>query len=182
MVKRTLDLGCGGGVRNPYSADDLFGVDIVESSNPNILQVDLVWEGLPFYENSFDFVTAYDFLEHLPMRAYVPRIGNRPAYTRNVMIELFNEIYRVLKHDGLFFIQVPMYPHNAAVQDPTHVSFWCPDTINYFSGNYFGMHDHYGHTSRFKKIKVFPHSPVQSHMTAELRADKETPEGEPYTL
>jgi len=71
---------------------------------------------------------------------------------RNCMIELFNEIYRVLVPGGRFMMKSPFYPHSGTFQDPTHVFFWTPDSVNYFSGDYFGMYDIYGHTSRFEKI------------------------------
>jgi hypothetical protein len=40
-----------------------------------------------------------------------------------------NEIFRVLKPEGIFFHATPCYPFNAAFQDPTHVNVMTEDTI-----------------------------------------------------
>ena len=47
-LKKSLDLGSGEFPRNPYNADELFGVDIVKFNNKNILQSDLVINPIPF--------------------------------------------------------------------------------------------------------------------------------------
>ena len=72
-MKKTLDLGCGQNPRNPFYADEVFGVDIVKSNQKNILLADLVIEKIPFPDSTFDFVTAYDFIEHIPRLLYYKR-------------------------------------------------------------------------------------------------------------
>lgn len=141
---KQLDIGCSGFTRT-WDGYECYGVDIVKHDIPNIKQADLVLEKIPFEDNTFDLVTAYDFLEHIPMVIYAPK-------RRQVMVELFNEIYRVMKNGGIFYSQTPIYPNKSAFQDPTHVSFWTDETMNYFSGDYYGWHDQYGHTSRFELI------------------------------
>jgi len=69
---KTLDLGCGSKPRNLFNMDEIFGVDIQNNSNPNIVNADLAVEPIPFPDAFFDSVTAYDFIEHVPRVIYNP--------------------------------------------------------------------------------------------------------------
>jgi SAM-dependent methyltransferase len=111
----TLDLGCGTHPRNPFSAQVICGVDVREDLEAGIKCADLAIEPIPFGDESFDYVTAYDFIEHIPRVIYVPQ-------RRNAFVELMNEVHRVLKTGGLFLSLTPAYPHAEAFQDPTHVN------------------------------------------------------------
>jgi SAM-dependent methyltransferase len=115
MTSKTLDLGCGVNPRNPFGADELYGIDIRPNENENIRVADLAIEPIPFPDEYFDFATAYDFIEHIPRIIYNP---NR----RFCFIELMNEIYRVLKLEGIFVSFTPAYPREVAWTDPTHVN------------------------------------------------------------
>jgi SAM-dependent methyltransferase len=115
MTTKTLDMGCGTTPRNPFNAAEMYGVDIVGGLGPNIRQADLAIEPIPFEDNSFDFVTAYDFIEHIPRVIYAPQ-------RRNSFVEFMNEVWRVLKTDGYFLSSTPVYPHPFAFMDPTHVN------------------------------------------------------------
>ena len=79
MNTRHLDIGCGGKARNPYKADKLYGVDIMESvENPwldEYASANLAVEKIPFEDDFFDSVSAYDFLEHVPRSLYLPEQG-----------------------------------------------------------------------------------------------------------
>jgi SAM-dependent methyltransferase len=102
MSTKTLDLGCGLKPRNPFNADELFGIDIRPNENQNIKVADLAIEAIPFPDDHFDYVSAYDFIEHIPRVIYNP---NR----RFSFIELMNEIYRVLKMGGTFASFTPHF-------------------------------------------------------------------------
>lgn len=126
---RSLDIGCGTSIRNPFNASELYGIDIRENDDEKIICLDLNVEPIPFPDNYFDYVTAYDFLE------LVPRVCCYEK-TRFPFIELMGEISRVLKAGGLFFSHTPAYPAKQAFQDPTHVNIITEDTIPlYFCGD-----------------------------------------------
>jgi len=71
----------------------------------------------------FDYVTAYDVLEH------IQRVLITNGETKYPFISLVNEIFRVLKPGGFFFSMQPCYPAKQAFQDPTHVNIMTEDTF-----------------------------------------------------
>lgn len=85
---------------------------------------------LPFADESFIEVRAFHVLEHIERRDLVP---------------LMNECWRVLKtpthlkasdgnaNGGVMEIEVPVFPTEAAMSDPTHVSFFTAQTFDYFT-------------------------------------------------
>jgi len=62
-----LDLGCGVKNHSIYS-DHTTTVDAWDKLSPDIL-MDLEKEELPFDDNSFDYITMIDFIEHLDKEA-----------------------------------------------------------------------------------------------------------------
>jgi SAM-dependent methyltransferase len=132
MKKKHLDLGCGFNPRNPYNADELYGIDLHEqhksiSDNFTYTSVNLILEKIPFEDNYFDSISAYDFIEH------IPRLINYENKIIFPFIELMNEIYRVLKPNGNFYALTPAYPMESAFVDPTHVNIITKKTHNYFT-------------------------------------------------
>lgn len=122
-MTKTLDLGCGKIPKNPFNASEVYGIDIREDLSENIHRADLVIDPIPFADKSFNYVTAYDFIEH------IPRILYRPHRTYP-FIELMNEIYRVLiDESGIFLSFTPAFPQRAAWRDPTHVNIIAEDTF-----------------------------------------------------
>ena len=115
MTTKSLDLGCGKNIRNPFNCEFLYGLDIRERPEENIKSCDLTIEPIPFEDNFFDCVSAFDFIEHIPRIIYAP---NR----RFPFIELMSEIYRVLKMGGVFLSVTPAFPKQEAYMDPTHVN------------------------------------------------------------
>ena len=92
---RHLDLGCGPVPRNPYSRNELFGVDIAPSRNigiADIRQANLALQAIPFPNRYFDSVSAFDFLEHIPR--VMPSLDG--LGTRFPFIELMNEMQQNL--------------------------------------------------------------------------------------
>jgi SAM-dependent methyltransferase len=130
-MSKHLDLGCGRFPRNPLNQTELFGVDIrdLKDVNFNYKQSNLITQKIPYPDNYFDSISAFDFIEH------IPRIWIRSeSETTFPFINLMNEIFRVLKNNGVFLAITPAYPSKQAFQDPTHVNFITKRTAKYFSG------------------------------------------------
>jgi len=127
-----LDLGCGKFPRNPYARGTLAGVDIrpLQASDTFDYRIaNLSLQPIPWADDSFGSVSAFDFIEH------VPRVlADGDAGTRFPFIEVMNEVWRVLAPGGLFYALTPAYPHAAAFTDPTHVNIITADTHAYFCG------------------------------------------------
>jgi SAM-dependent methyltransferase len=121
-MSKALDIGCGLKPKNPFNAQEVYGIDVRDDADANIVKADLVVENIPFPDDAFDFVTAHDFLEHVPRLIYVPT-------RRNAFVEVMNEVYRVLKPGGQFLSVTPAFPHAAAFSDPTHVNIITEDTF-----------------------------------------------------
>lgn len=150
-TKKHLDLGCGANPRNPYKANDLYGIDILERHKSDVVNftyksANVVLEKIPFEDNYFDSVSAYDFLEHIPRLIYVE------GKTIFPFINLMNEIFRVLKPNGLLYSITPVYPKESVFVDPTHVNFITKNTHKYFTSphNWASM---YGFSGNFNTIR-----------------------------
>lgn len=150
MPTQHLDLGCGDVPRNPYKRDVCFACDVRDPAEMSLngefeyRQANLVLNGIPFPDNFFDSVSAYDFIEHMPRQ-----IINHNGNVIFPFINLMNEIYRVLKPRGLFLAVTPAFPRSEAFQDPTHVNIITEKTHEYFSGAkpYAAI---YGYNGRFE--------------------------------
>ena len=148
-----LDIGCGYKIKNPYNSSNLYGVDI-HSNKENLIKnykkANLILDKIPFPDSFFSSVSAYDFIEHIPRQQFINEEMQYP------FINLMNEIYRVLKPNGLLFASTPVYPHPDTFVDPTHVNYITDSTHHYFisdkNNNILGMH--YGFKGSFKEKKV----------------------------
>ncbi len=94
---RFLDIGCG---QMPYRdlilkstrVDEYIGLDLGNNKYAEHQMPDAIWDGLtiPYEDCSFESAMATEVLEHCPD-------------PQNVI----NEVYRILKKDGVFFFTVP---------------------------------------------------------------------------
>ena len=141
-----IDLGCG-----RHKELGWFGIDCQA-----LPCVDLVCdcnERIPLESDVAQEVRAYDFLEHI-------RNDRR--------IHIMNEIWRILKHGGIFTSSTPSTDGRGAFQDPTHFSFW-----NHYQSD--ELRSLYGIEAKFDIITVDT-TPTDSlgicHVTASLRAVK----------
>lgn len=103
-----VDLGCG-----PRKPEGYYGID--RHPWPGVDQLADLTQGIPLDDDSVDEIRAYDILEHLPDK-----------------ILSMNEIFRVLKPGGTAEIFVPSTDGRGAFQDPTHVSWWNPNSFAYY--------------------------------------------------
>ena len=147
---KSLDIGCGLKPKNPFEAKYLYGVDQRDdlSLGFEIKKANLILEKLPYPSNHFDYVSAFDFIEH------IPRIITDNGENKYPFIELMNEIHRVLKPNGFFLHQTPAFPSSLVFQDPTHVNIITENTFpSYFCyPNVEAKSNGYGFTGNFELI------------------------------
>ena len=148
-----VDLGCG-----PRKPEGYFGID--RHPWPGVDQVADLTLGIPLGDDSVDELRAFDIVEHLP----------EPILT-------MNEIWRVLKPGGIAEIFVPSTDGRGAFQDPTHKSFWNPNSFAYYRHGdahreTFG--DAYGIVARFNVKGLWEHHAPNNviHISALLEAVK----------
>jgi SAM-dependent methyltransferase len=149
-MTKTLDLGSGPFPKNPFGAVEVFGVDIRTSENPAIRAADLAIERIPFDDEQFDYLSAFDFIEHIPRVVYIP-------HRRACFVELINEIYRVLKPGGVWLSSTPAYPKAQVFRDPTHVNYITEETFPYYFDNHHRLAEMYGFRGAFKIEQQYWH-------------------------
>ena len=110
-----LLLGCGNNLTKKIKFDgvpddwtDLVTLDFDDSCGPDIVH-DLNNIELPFSDDLFDEIHAYEVLEHL---------GKQGDW--RFFFDQFQEFYRVLKPGGYFIGTVPMWDSEWAWGDPGH--------------------------------------------------------------
>jgi SAM-dependent methyltransferase len=146
----SLDLGCGPQPQNPFAAAKACGVDIRDDVDQNVVKANLMAEPIPFGAREFEFCTAINFIEHLPRV-----IVDKGSEVRFPVVQLMNEIHRILKPSGFFLSVTPAYPSKEAFQDPTHVNIITEETFpSYFCA---GEHGEpwariYGFRGRFELV------------------------------
>ena len=109
-IGNRLHLGCGKDIKEGWvNLDmlDLPGVDVVRD----------ILRGLPFNDETFEWVYSSNVLEHIP---------------QTEVIWVMNEIWRVTKVGGQFHCILPIAGTHAAYENPTHTANWTPQTIAFF--------------------------------------------------
>ena len=102
-----LDIGAGDKRDEGYLATDIAG------------RPDVICDArhLPFKDGAFGKVRMLHVLEHIP---------------REDLVATVNECHRITEPEGELEIEVPIFPSDDAMADPTHVSFFVPRTFDYF--------------------------------------------------
>lgn len=107
-----LNLGAG----NDCGTSEFITIDI--KPLPNIDLILDISKGLPFPDNSVDFIKAHDCLEHVENIKFV-----------------LQEMYRVCQHGAIWDIRVPYWANITAVNTLTHRNFFSENTFSYFEPN-----------------------------------------------
>lgn len=107
-----LDVGCGYNKRN--DSEGWIGVDFDGNSLADITCN--IEKGLPFPDNSVDFIFTSHTLEHMVDLIFV-----------------MEEFYRVLKKDGILEIIVPYYESSDALRHPDHKRFFNKEIWNFWN-------------------------------------------------
>jgi len=179
----SIDLGSGPVPKNPFGADEVYGVDIAADAFrvnwPNVKQADLAADSIPFNDNSADFVVCTDFLEHVPRTGYryTRRVDGGNHYIESPWLKPYNpfllvmsEVYRVLKTGGIFQAKTPAYPHPQAFQDPTHVNVITDQTVQYFiKGGMLELGQAYGFKGEFELLEQYWDQEVPYWLVWELQ-------------
>jgi SAM-dependent methyltransferase len=140
----SLDIGCGSNPQNPFEASKVIGVDLFENSQKEIKKCMLGFEALPYETNSIDYISAFDLIEH------IPRVHFQDGKISTPFIFLMNEIWRVLKNNGILLSFTPIIPFHGAHQDPTHVNLIVYGTYEkYFSNKKLQIASEYGVKANF---------------------------------
>jgi SAM-dependent methyltransferase len=121
-----VDLGCG------FRKNGNLGIDVTAEGTQADLICSLGFEPLPLDDEVADTVFCRDFLEHIP-KAYYSEHEKKLRYP---VINLMNEVWRILKPGGTFTSFTPCYPAPEVHQDPTHLSVWTLQSMQYFCGRY----------------------------------------------
>jgi SAM-dependent methyltransferase len=161
MDTKTQDLGCGETPKNPFKCDQVYGIDIREHISGNIKSADLAIEPIPFADETFDYVTAFDFIEHVPRVIYMPT-------RRFCFVELMNEVYRVLKPGGIFMSFTPAFPAGPAWRDPTHVNIITAETFPMYFDDTVRLAAMYGFNGYFRILKQARHE-NKIHLVTHMR-------------
>jgi O-antigen biosynthesis protein len=129
---RKIDL-CGG--IDPRSGYEPFDLRLGHDLNDR-------W---PLEDNTVGVIRAMDALEHL----------RSPIHT-------MNEAHRVLAPGGFLLVEVPSTDGRGAFQDPTHVSFWNPNSFWYYTREQQRRYVS-GVTARFQVSRIRQFHPSRWH-------------------
>lgn len=101
--------------------NELVTLDFDPDCNPDVLH-DLTVFPYPFEDNTFDEIHAYEVLEHLGAQ------GDWKAF-----FDLFGELHRILKPEGLILATTPMWNSLWAWGDPSHTRIINVGTVQFLS-------------------------------------------------
>lgn len=169
LTTKHLDLGCGIAPRNPFRYQELYGCDIRDIDESAVKldfvykKANLIQEPIPFPDQYFNSVSAFDFIEHMPRQF----LGAQGALI-NPFVTLMSEIHRVLIPGGRLIAITPAYPRPEAFQDPTHVNIITERTHTYFVGDnpYASI---YGFKGKFEIVNIYWSAPKNAHNLLEPR-------------
>lgn len=148
-----LDMGAAHNPAPGFTSVDLRGADI----NCDVLA------GLPVPDGSVGCIRAYDFLEHMP-RCPDSACTHGADGSSRCAVGVMNDFYRALAPGGWLVSFTPSSDGRGAFQDPTHVSFWNPNSFWYYTRRDQARFVP-GITCRFQATRVWQDFPNDWHRT-----------------
>lgn len=112
-----LDLGCG---RTPKQ-DGVIRLDVDYAVHPDYICF-LGYEHIPLDDNSVDMARAIHVLEHIGKQ------GDTGAW-----FHFWQDLYRVLKPEGLLYLESPMWNSVWAWADPSHSRALSPEAFAFLN-------------------------------------------------
>lgn len=124
--------------RNGLSMLDL---GAAHNPTPGFVSVDLqdaaincdIRFGLPLPDDSVGAIRASDFLEHMNTCPDSSCTHGADGVSPRCVVGMMNEFHRVLAPGGLLLTHTPSTDGRGAFQDPTHVSYWNPNSFWYYT-------------------------------------------------
>ena len=143
--KKILDIGCGFGWCElnflNRGASKVFGIEISEEDLKTIIE-NVVSDkaefkigsaiNIPYPESFFDTVVSWEVIEHIPF---------------NTEMQMFKEVSRVLKKDGVFYLSTPYESFLSNIMDPA----WWLIGHRHYTHKKLTM---YGEKNGFKVIEI----------------------------
>ena len=105
--------------------ENLTTLDLDPDCQPDVIH-DLADLPLPFPDESFDEIHAYEILEH---------VGQQGDW--RLFFEQFTEFHRLLKPGGHFLATTPMWDCQWAWADPGHSRIIAPGTISFLEQKFY---------------------------------------------
>jgi glycosyltransferase involved in cell wall biosynthesis len=151
------DLGGATGCPPGYKSVDLRNADLVCD----------IRQGLPLPDSSVGCIRAYDFLEHIPLCRDSTCDHGGDGVRAKCVVGLMNELYRVLAPGGWLVTRTPSTDGRGAFQDPTHVSFWNPNSFWYYTRTQQAQYVP-GIRCRFQGTRIWQTFPTEWHKTHDI--------------
>lgn len=130
-------------VREWSRRNDLTMLDLGAAHNPapGFVSVDLqdatincdLRLGIPLPDSSVGAIRASDFLEHMNTCPDSACGHGADGESPRCVVGIMNEFHRVLAPGGWLFTHTPSTDGRGAFQDPTHVSYWNPNSFWYYT-------------------------------------------------
>ena len=123
--------------------------------------------GLPLPDSSVGAIRASDFLEHMNTCPDSSCEHGADGVSPRCVVGMMNEFYRVLAPGGWLITHTPSTDGRGAFQDPTHVSYWNPNSFWYYTRTEQARFVR-GVTCRFQVARMWDGYPTSWHRENKL--------------